>query len=88
MTGHLYQCQSFKINGTILSYIPLCIQVPYYAIHGEASLIDVFVQAGFTDAKYVVAIGALAALTVSLLGSMFPMPRVIYAMSRDGLLFQ
>ena len=66
----------------------LLLQVPYYTIHGESSLIDVFVQVGFGDAKYVVAIGALASLTVSLLGSMFPMPRVIYAMSRDGLLFE
>ena len=62
--------------------------VPYTEIHGDSALIDMFVQNGAPGAKYVVAIGAICALTVSLLGSMFPMPRVIYAMSRDGLLFQ
>ena len=66
----------------------LTLMVPYYEIHGASALIDMFVQRGFGGAKWVVAIGAVCALTVSLLGSMFPMPRVIYAMSRDGLLFR
>lgn len=71
-----------------LSSLTLTLMVPYYDIEGDSALIDMFVQNGLSGAKYVVAVGAMSALTVSLLGSMWPMPRVIYAMSRDGLLFQ
>ncbi len=49
---------------------------------------DMFVQNNAEAGKYVVAIGAIAGLMVSLLGSLFPMPRVIYAMATDGLLFR
>jgi len=38
--------------------------------------------------RAVVAIGATAGLSVAMFGSMFPMPRVIYAMAQDGLIFR
>lgn len=62
--------------------------VPYDAIDTESPLMEMFVAHGFYAAKFIVAIGSVAGLTVSLLGSLFPMPRVIYAMAGDGLLFR
>ena len=68
--------------------IILTLMVPFYAIDTESPLMEMFVAHGFYAAKFVVAIGSVAGLTVSLLGSLFPMPRVIYAMAGDGLLFR
>lgn len=62
--------------------------VPYNLIDGDAPLMEMFAVHGFLAGKYIVAVGAVAGLTVSLLGSLFPMPRVIYAMAGDGLLFR
>ena len=65
----------------------LTLMVPTSAIHSESAIVDMFAYEDHAHwAKFVVALGSVAALTVALLGSMFPMPRVIYAMSKDGLL--
>ncbi|XP_078617309.1 solute carrier family 7 member 14-like isoform X1 [Branchiostoma floridae x Branchiostoma japonicum] len=61
---------------------------PYDKIDTESPLIGMFVHHHYEPAKYIVALGAISGLTVSLLGSLFPMPRVIYAMANDGLLFR
>ncbi|XP_013395722.1 probable cationic amino acid transporter [Lingula anatina] len=85
IVGSLFTCLTAYVSVSVI----LTLMLPYFMINGDSALVDMFVQRGALDAaKYVVAFGSICALTVSLLGSMFPMPRVIYAMARDGLLFE
>ncbi|ODM93763.1 putative cationic amino acid transporter [Orchesella cincta] len=66
----------------------LTLVVPYDEIVKDSGLVEMFGQVGAPRCQYIVAIGALAGLTVSMFGSMFPMPRIVYAMAKDGLIFQ
>uniref|UniRef100_A0A2K5MDY5 Solute carrier family 7 member 14 n=1 Tax=Cercocebus atys TaxID=9531 RepID=A0A2K5MDY5_CERAT len=86
ITASLVICLTAYVSVSMI----LTLMVPYYAIDTESPLMEMFmfVAHGFYAAKFVVAIGSVAGLTVSLLGSLFPMPRVIYAMAGDGLLFR
>uniref|UniRef100_A0A8C5TS49 Solute carrier family 7 member 14 n=1 Tax=Malurus cyaneus samueli TaxID=2593467 RepID=A0A8C5TS49_9PASS len=84
ITASLVTCLTAYVSVSMI----LTLMVPYDAIDTESPLMEMFAVHGFYAAKFIVAIGSVAGLTVSLLGSLFPMPRVIYAMAGDGLLFR
>uniref|UniRef100_A0A4W4HA73 Cationic amino acid transporter C-terminal domain-containing protein n=1 Tax=Electrophorus electricus TaxID=8005 RepID=A0A4W4HA73_ELEEL len=84
ITASLVTCLTAYVSVSVI----LTLMVPYNQIDEDAPLMEMFAAHGFLAGKYIVSVGAIAGLTVSLLGSLFPMPRVIYAMSGDGLLFR
>ncbi|XP_008548797.1 cationic amino acid transporter 2 [Microplitis demolitor] len=61
---------------------------PYYDQDSEAPLPYVFQQIGWPSIKWIVNLGAVSALCTNLLGSMFPLPRILYAMGSDGVMFK
>ncbi|CAF1036832.1 unnamed protein product [Rotaria sordida] len=65
----------------------LTLIVPYYSIRVDASLPDAFERVGLSYVKIAITLGAITGLTSSIIGSLFPLPRVLYSMSSDGLLF-
>ncbi|XP_046397348.1 probable cationic amino acid transporter [Ischnura elegans] len=76
------------LTAYVTSSMMLTLIVPYEDVDADSALVEMFGFVGAYKCKYVVAIGALAGLTVSMFGSMFPMPRIVYAMAKDGLIFR
>uniref|UniRef100_A0A8C6FR57 Cationic amino acid transporter C-terminal domain-containing protein n=1 Tax=Moschus moschiferus TaxID=68415 RepID=A0A8C6FR57_MOSMO len=77
-------CFSVYVGGSAA----LTLMVPYYQIHPESLLPQAFLDVGWGPLKYILAVITICALSSSLLGTMFPMLRVIYTMAEDGLLFR
>ncbi|CAH2035490.1 unnamed protein product, partial [Iphiclides podalirius] len=72
----------------VSSSLVLTLIVPYESVDPDSALVQMFDYVQAPTCKYIVAAGAVAGLLVSLFGSMFPMPRVIYAMAQDGLIYR
>ena len=66
----------------------LTLMVPYFAQDISAPLPGAFKYVGWPVGRWIVAVGALFGLSTSVLGAMFPLPRVIYAMANDGVIFR
>ena len=60
--------------------------VPYNQINIDAPVADAFMRVGLPWAQFLIAIGALTGITSVLLVMMLSQPRVLLAISRDGLL--
>ncbi|XP_058457809.1 cationic amino acid transporter 3-like isoform X2 [Malaya genurostris] len=66
----------------------LTMALPYYLQDPSAPFPHLFKQLEWHEIKWIVSIGAIFALCTSLLGAMFPLPRVLYAMSNDGVIYK
>lgn len=66
----------------------ITMMLPYYLQDEKAPLLYVFDFYEWPVAKYIVSVGAIFGLCASLMGSIFPLPRIVYAMSNDGLIFK
>ncbi|XP_021717076.1 cationic amino acid transporter 2, vacuolar-like isoform X1 [Chenopodium quinoa] len=60
--------------------------VPYYAMDPDTPISSAFSSHGLHWAAYIITVGAVTALCSTLMGSLLPQPRILMAMSRDGLL--
>ncbi|XP_050433654.1 cationic amino acid transporter 2-like [Adelges cooleyi] len=68
--------------------IVMTLMWPYYDQDSSAPLPIIYDHLGMPLIKYFISGGAIFALTTTLIGAIFPLPRILYAMSSDGLLFK
>ena len=63
------------------------LMVYYKDLYGDAALSKAFDHRN-KAAKYIVSAGALLGLTGTMIVSLMPMPRLLYSMAKDGLVFK
>jgi amino acid transporter len=62
--------------------------VPYYRLNEESPLASAFIFHGWKTTATVITFGSMCGLATSLMGSIYPLPRIAYAMASDGLIFK
>jgi solute carrier family 7 (cationic amino acid transporter), member 3 len=72
----------------ILIAVVLTMMWPYYLQDPEAPLPHIYHQLGWNEIRWIISIGAIFALFSGLLGALFSMPRILYSMACDGVLFR
>ena len=68
--------------------ISLTLLIPYSNIKENSAFASAFAAHGVEWAQYIVGVGALCAMFTTLLGALFCLPRSVYAMASDGILFK
>ena len=71
----------------VLCSMVLSLLVPYYDVNAAAPFPGAFAASGQPWALYVVSVGSMFGIVASLIGASFALPRAVYAMASDGLLF-
>lgn len=71
----------------VLVSAALTLMVPYDQINPVAALSEAFARLDMPWVRYAISAGALCGMTTTLLGSLYALPRCLYAMASDGLLF-
>lgn len=61
---------------------------PYWDQKQAAPLPYIFEQLNMPFAKWTVLVGVLAGLSTSFVGGFLPLPRILYAMARDGVIYR
>lgn len=61
---------------------------PYWDQKQAAPLPYIFDKLGMHFAKWTVLVGVLAGLSTSFVGGFLPLPRILYAMARDGVIYR
>lgn len=61
---------------------------PYWDQKQAAPLPYIFEQLDMPIAKWTVLVGVLAGLSTSFVGGFLPLPRILYAMARDGVIYR
>ncbi|XP_058388059.1 cationic amino acid transporter 4 isoform X2 [Diceros bicornis minor] len=72
----------------ILVSTVLTLMVPWHSLDPDSALADAFYRRGYSWAGFIVAAGSICAMNTVLLSSLFSLPRIVYAMAADGLIFQ
>ena len=79
------------ISAVVISFVgasgALTLIVPWDHVSVNTPFPSAYAERGWNWAKYVVSIGALAAMVTCMLSVMFVIPRYLLAMARDGLLW-
>ncbi|KAI7797553.1 cationic amino acid transporter 4 [Triplophysa rosa] len=71
----------------ILVSTVLTLMVPWHTLDPNSALSDAFFRRGYSWAGFIVAVGSICAMNTVLLSNLFSLPRIVYAMSEDGLFF-
>jgi len=66
----------------------LTLMIPYYAQDPNMPLSYAFDVIGWTALKWIIGVGAVFGMCACMFGSIYPLPRILYAMSNDGLIFE